>query len=329
VLKTIEPQAAAGALVWREREGRLEVLLVHRPRYRDWSWPKGKVEPGEHPLTTACREVAEETGHPVILGIPLPTVCYRIAGGRRKRVYYWAARIARDDDAPAIRVRPAVQRADPQEIDRVRWCEVGRARKILTRRSDRVPLDSLTARWRAGLLETRAVIVLRHGKAVGREKWAEGELTRPLTGRGRRQAEECVPLLAAFGVREVWTSPWRRCRQTVKPYARAAKLTRHDVPAVTEAAAHQSPGGAARAMRRALASEHSLVLCTHRPVLRALFGIVAEAALPDRRVRREIPARDPYLRTAEMLVVHVATRPTLALGLPPQQAIATERHRPT
>ncbi|MDR1295273.1 MAG: NUDIX domain-containing protein, partial [Bifidobacteriaceae bacterium] len=79
-------QLAAGCLVWRERGGRLEVLLVHRPHYNDWSWPKGKLEPGEHPVVAACREVAEETGRQVVVGAPLPPVQYRIAGRRRKYV---------------------------------------------------------------------------------------------------------------------------------------------------------------------------------------------------------------------------------------------------
>jgi len=76
---------AAGALVWRERRGRLEVLLVHRPRYDDWSFPKGKVEPGESVRTCAVREVAEETGARIALGQPLETIRYKLSDGRRKR----------------------------------------------------------------------------------------------------------------------------------------------------------------------------------------------------------------------------------------------------
>ncbi len=63
---------AAGAIVWRGTGRTLEVLLVHRPRYDDWSWPKGKLDPGESLPACAVREVAEETGHSIVLGLPLP-----------------------------------------------------------------------------------------------------------------------------------------------------------------------------------------------------------------------------------------------------------------
>lgn len=82
---------SAGALVWRVREGRLQVLLIHRPRYDDWSWPKGKLDPGETLPTAAAREVAEETGRPVTLGLPLPGLQYLTPDGAVKRVHYWAA----------------------------------------------------------------------------------------------------------------------------------------------------------------------------------------------------------------------------------------------
>ena len=85
---------AAGAVVWRPdpaHPGEVEVCVVHRPRYDDWSLPKGKLDRGEHLLAGAVREVEEETGQRVVLDRPLPTQHYEV-NGVPKRVHYWAAR---------------------------------------------------------------------------------------------------------------------------------------------------------------------------------------------------------------------------------------------
>ena len=132
---------AAGALVWRLRRRRLEVCLIHRPRYRDWSWPKGKLDPGESCAAAAVREVAEETGTAVVLGVPLPALRYRTPDGGRKHVRYWAARAATDDDAAPLAARAPVERAALTEIDDVVWVSAPTARDLLTRPTDRRPLD--------------------------------------------------------------------------------------------------------------------------------------------------------------------------------------------
>lgn len=81
---------AAGGLVWRRSpKGALKVLLVHRPRYDDWSFPKGKLDPGESHLAAAVREVAEETGYDCRTDVELPEVRYDDRKGRSKRVRYW------------------------------------------------------------------------------------------------------------------------------------------------------------------------------------------------------------------------------------------------
>ena len=105
---------AAGALVWRPAAGGTEVLLVHRPRYDDWSLPKGKREPGEHLLLTAVREVFEETSVRPVLGPRLPTTEY-LAAGRPKRVDYWSA------------AGPDTAAAASHEIDAVSWVPLAQA----------------------------------------------------------------------------------------------------------------------------------------------------------------------------------------------------------
>jgi len=297
------PVRAAGALVWRVRQGRLQVVLVHRPRYKDWSWPKGKLEPGEHVTTAAVREVEEETGLDIVLGRPLPGLEYDLADGRRKQVHYWAAQVAGRPDRPAVHARPPAEHASKDEIDAVRWMDVDVARKRLTRADDRAPLDALVAAHDAGRLDTRAVLVVRHGRARSRASWQREEETRPLTDVGRLQAAALVPVLAAYGVASVVTSPWRRCRATVDPYASAAGLAPDHRDELTEARHEEAPEKAADVVAAALRTGADLALCTHRPVLPTVLAVVgAHARGP---VRHRLPSANPYLKPGQVLVCHV------------------------
>ena len=125
---------AAGCVLWRRSpmDGALEVCLVHRPKYDDWSHPKGKLKRGEDALTAALREVEEETGYAAVPGAPLPTLGYPV-GGRPKEVRYWAA------EAADGRFRPN------DEVDRVLWLSPAAARHRLTQLRDRDLVDALLA----------------------------------------------------------------------------------------------------------------------------------------------------------------------------------------
>lgn len=311
---------AAGALVWRVRQERLQLALVHRPRYRDWSWPKGKLEPGETTVAAAVREVAEETGHDVVLGRSLPGLEYRVADGRLKRVHYWAAQVAGRPDAPALLARPPVPRAGRDEIDSVHWFDAGVARKKLTRPEDREPLDALLAEHAKGRLDTRALVVARHGQARKRSAWPGTEDDRPLTRTGQVQAEQLVPVISAFGVTELVTSHWARCTATLAPYAAAAHLEPRLVPELTEARHSDSPARVAAVVDGLLGSVHDVVLCTHRPVLPTVLDVLAQHSR--RSVADLLPREDPFLKPGEVLVVHVADT---TKG---PRVVAVERHLP-
>lgn len=125
---------AAGCVLWRRSpfDGELEVCLVHRPKYDDWSHPKGKLKRSEDPLTGALREVAEETGYRASTGAELPTMRY-VASGRPKQVRYWAA------EAVAGAFTPN------DEVDRILWLSPTAARSRLTQPRDRTLVDSLLA----------------------------------------------------------------------------------------------------------------------------------------------------------------------------------------
>ena len=319
---------AGGAVVWRHAGKSLEVLLVHRPRYDDWSWPKGKLEPGETLPACAVREVAEETGVAVVLGQPLPNVRYRLEDGRLKVCHYWAGTLAEADSA-ALRARGGVAPCSVDEVDSAVWMSVPQARRLLTRPSDRAPLDALVDLWDEGLLETRALMVLRHARAKKRSAWPGGEVDRPLTALGLHHAADLITTLAAFGAERVATSPWERCISTVGPYASVAELDIQVVPEVTEAAARRSPASTRRAIARLLASfrvtgrhvgTDGLVLCTHRPVLPAVLEVLAERS--PNRVKALLPAVNPYLKTGEVLVAHVVGRHRRGV-----RVMAVEQHR--
>jgi 8-oxo-(d)GTP phosphatase len=311
---------AAGALVWRVRLGTLQVALVHRPRYRDWSWPKGKLDPGEPIVQAAWREVAEETTHDVVLGIPLPGLEYTISDGRTKRVHYWAAQVAGRIDAAALRARPPVPRASATEIDEVRWFDVDTAAARLTRAEDAAPLVALIEAHEKGRLDTRALVVARHASAVRRSTWQGSELDRPLTRTGALQAGALVPVLSAFGVARVVTSAWARCAATVQPYAAAAQVPGEVSALLTEHEHSASPARVARQVMELLSWPGDSVLCTHRPVLPTVVDVLAQHAR--RAVADAMPTGDPFLQPSEVLVAHVA--PT-AKG---PRVVAVERHKP-
>ncbi|RYB94575.1 NUDIX hydrolase [Nocardioides oleivorans] len=241
---------AAGAVVTRKGG---EVLLVHRPKYDDWSFPKGKLDPGEHVVTAAVREVAEETGLDVRLGPALTHQRYRMASGRWKRVDYWVARVVGSDDVRRYRAN--------DEIDRVEWVEWKAAMRRLTYPHDRETLTEAQALRR----KTRALVVLRHGKARARGSWKRDDRRRPLVQLGEAQAQRLVPLLAAFDVTSAHTSSSLRCVQTVTPYVDTTgwpvklydDLSEEDasVDGIVDLVDSLMDGGA------------SSVLCTHRPVL--------------------------------------------------------------
>ena len=322
---------AAGALVWREKGGDLQVLLVHRPRYNDWSFPKGKLESGESLCACAVREVAEETGVQVRLEQPLETVRYRLGDGTRKEVRYWAAREL-DRGSPALAVRGRIPRASRSEIDGVQWMGVKEARKRLDHAIDRDLLGSLVDLWEDDKLDTWTLVLVRHARAVKRSVWnrpkkrtaEQDEATRPLTGdHGRARARALAPILAAYGVGRAISSPWRRCCDTMAPYCRAAGLKLELEPAITEHAHATAPKTTRKVVERALRMrEGPVALCTHRPVLPAVMDVVAEYA--PGKLLRSVPNRDPWLKTGEIMVIHMARRPHGKI-----RAVAIEKQRPS
>jgi len=192
---------SAGAVLWRAAAHGVEVLLVHRPKYDDWSLPKGKREPGEHVLLTAAREVLEETSVRPVFGPRLRTVEY-LASGRPKQVDYWSAFSPHDEAEPS------------HEIDAVSWLPLPQALDWLSYPHDADVIQSLQPR------ATVPLILVRHASAGYRDDWAGQDLLRPLDAEGTMDALLLAELLACFAPRaRVISSPALRCTDSVRPYA--------------------------------------------------------------------------------------------------------------
>ena len=252
--------SAAGAVLWRpDDDGQGDagpvVAVVHRPRYDDWSLPKGKVDPGETEPVTAVREVLEETGYASELGRRLTAVSYPLESGV-KHVRYWAARavggefIAND------------------EVDELAWLSLADALKRLQYPHDRKVLR----RFAKKPADTRTVLVVRHGTAGSKARYKGDDRNRPLDKHGRAQAESLVGQLLAFGATAVHAAPRVRCQQTVGPLAEELGVPIHDEPTLTEEAYADGHGPARRRLLEIAKTDGTPVVCSQGKVIPDLIA---------------------------------------------------------
>ena len=282
----------------------IEVLLVHRPRYNDWSWPKGKTELNEPLPVAAVREVEEETGLPVTLGAPLTIQRYRLGAGHIKEVHYWVGQ-ACQPDSPALLSRPPVHQASRREIDNTRWVSPSLARRTLTRRGDRRLLDELVALAESGGLVSSTLAIVRHSKAVKRGRWEGSDADRPLARIGVRQSIDLIDLMSAFGITKVLSSSWRRCASTVGPYASLTGIGMELFDELDESAMTDNPAAGAALVNEAIENPGSAptIICAHRPTLPALFEPIRSYSPSS--LHAACPAESPWLKTAQMLLAHI------------------------
>lgn len=281
---------AAGAVVTRHGEKGTEYLLVHRGYRQDWTFPKGKVDPGEHVLTAAVREVREETGFAIELGIPLPTQTYKVEG-KLKDSRYWIGNLL------------AGEFVTNDEVDEIAWLTFEDAGKHLTYEHD---LEVLTAAFVAK--QTSPLIILRHTQSVKRAEWllssdglSEIDASRPLTAVGRMQANSLVGALAAFGINEIHSSDSRRCRDTVGPFATARSLAVKLEKSVSEERHQEHPEKVKALVSELAIKSNPLVLCTHRPVLPTVMESLAESFTLETDTKK---AFDPALTPGSMVIYH-------------------------
>ena len=290
---------AAGAVLWRVEKGKLKVALVHRSRYNDWSFAKGKVDPGELLAQTAVREIREETGLKVRLGVKLSTSSYKLSNGADKEVHYWAARVT-DKAMRASTFKP------DEEVASVDWLTPEKARSLFSYDFDRQLLDEVEKLHALDRLDTRPVIVLRHAKATPRSDWMDGKAVddgkRPLLPEGLQQAQALVPLIAAFGPKRVFTSPWFRCRATVAPYAAKRRIKLIERSVFSELGNFRGPQRTAKEVLQIVDEGKAALICGHRPSLPSILTSISSYGTPEQAKTLKL---GEALKPAEMMVVHL------------------------
>jgi 8-oxo-dGTP diphosphatase len=260
------PIQAGGGVVWRLAENddgaQVEVAIIHRPRYDDWSIPKGKLAPGETPIEGALREVHEETGYRVQPGRPLGEIRYlkkSRGGAREKVVHYWAMRAVGGGFSPS------------PEVDEMRWVPLDDAHELVTRATDREVLERFSRRPAL----TGSVLLLRHGTAGSRSKWEEDDALRPLDEEGEEQASELVRLLSRFGVDEIISADYVRCVQTVQPLSEALGVPVNEVSLLSERGFPGREDEAVELLRNLGRPGGAVVACSQRQVIPELIGRLA------------------------------------------------------
>lgn len=324
-----------------------ELCLVYRPKYDDWSWPKGKNEPKESHRHTAVREVGEETGYSVTLGPHITKIEYPLEReGKKssknsssnsnqnrnsqpeviKRIHYWMMRLI--DKPTAAKRLPAfgpIKPAKPTEIGNVLWLTPSQARKKLTHDSDREVLDAFLDRLHDGQAEYSTLLLVRHGKAESRKTWQGSEATRPITPLGAAASYALGRELACYAPNKIISSPWKRCVETVAAFAHDSSLPIEQVAELTEDHHEKKPKSTLSVLmneiqnlernaqntietRNAIVANNATVVCLHRPVIGTFFDYLREITKP-RAHKRILSQKSPYMPTGSAIVLHIVNTP--------------------
>ena len=256
---------AAGGVVWRRDEsGIVEIALVHRPKFDDWSLPKGKVELGESVIACSYREIMEETGFEVAFGRFLGKASYEFSNaGHRgiKTVHYWAAEFIEAKGAP-----------NPQEIDQIRWVNPRKIDSIGLKESDLEIINLFLAID----LDTTPLILLRHAKAVERKDWIGDDGDRPLSHYGVLQSKRLIANLVPYQVSEIHSSTAVRCYETINPLARALGTNYFLSEHLSEYEFSRNKSSVEKYFKQLLKNDFPTLACSHNPILPYLLSLQVE-----------------------------------------------------
>ncbi len=311
---------AAGTVPWRlSEDGALEVALVHRPRYDDWAWAKGKLDPNEEWAVAAARETEEETGLRVRLGPRSP----------RRATPCWAATAPRTQGRPLL-VRAGHRRFGPpgQRDRRGRLARRPGCPRPAELRRDQEQLLATARLLQADRLDTWPLALVRHAHAVPRSQWRDPDDTRrPLDRAGKARAADLAPVLAAYGIGRLLSSPSVRCTATVAPYAEASGspvVTRKGLWRRVSRSAPTRPRSTCTPCSIGPPPLRSAPTARSSPRSWTCWRSASTSRPRGRRSRVEAlaEARDAKLAKGEVLVAHMCGRGEAA------RVVALERHLP-
>jgi 8-oxo-(d)GTP phosphatase len=275
------PILAAGAVLWRKSEKKkTEVLIIHRPKYDDWTFPKGKAEIGEPLIACAYREVLEETNIETAFGPYLGEVEYLTNDGKKK-VSFWSAKVVKEKD-----FKPNA------EVDQLKWVEVTKVKELLTLDTDRKILEQFLQIEP----DTKPLILLRHAKAVTRDEWQGEDDDRPLDSYGQNQAKRLLAMYQVFNLEQIHSSDAVRCYDTVVAIAKGLNIKLEVTGKLSESTFKKDKEKAFDYAKDLIKLNESVLLCSHNPILPKMLNKLTK--------KSEVDADEGKLLPADGWVIH-------------------------
>ena len=276
-----EAISAAGAVVWRKHKDNFtEVAIIHRPKYDDWSFPKGKLEIGESLISCAHREVLEETNLQTEFGPHLGQVEYFTPDGLKK-VTYWSAKV--------IAEKPF--RANT-EVDQLKWIPITKVIEVLTNETDKEIFDKFVK----VKFNSKPFILLRHAKAITRDEWQGEDDDRPLSSSGQNQAMRLLSTYQVFNIDQIHSSDAVRCYDTVKSMAKGLDIKLEVSSKLSESTYKKDKEKAFDYVRELIKEDKSILICSHNPILPKMLNKLTK--------KSEIEADEDKLSPADGWVIH-------------------------
>ena len=275
------PILAAGAVLWRKsKKKKIEVLIIHRPKYDDWTFPKGKAEVGEPLIACAYREVLEETNIETAFGPYLGEVEYLTNDGKKK-VSFWSAKVIKEKEFNSN-----------AEVDQLKWVEVTKVKELLTLDTDRKILEQFLRIEP----DTKPLVLLRHAKAVTRDEWQGEDDDRPLDSYGQNQAKRLLAMYQVFNLEQIHSSDAVRCYDTVVAIAKGLSIKLEVTGKLSESTFKKDKEKAFDYAKDLMKLNESVLLCSHNPILPKMLNKLTK--------KSEVNADEGKLLPADGWVIH-------------------------